>query len=229
MIRKDYYKILEIAPAATPDAIKQAYRRLAFKYHPDKTFGDPLAENKFKDVVEAYETLSDKHKKINYDYDYHKKPGHVTTMARPAQGAPTQAAQLTPHSLLKTFIEVRKAVESVDSRGKKVKQDALYKRLYELLCRSNIDLIHAGNNPKINQQIINNVLKCCQFLSYTYVEDLSVKLARLAGADNVSIQKIYEFNRKKKRWHLLERHREKFAVGFIILSFICVLLLLISL
>ena len=229
MITKDYYKILEIAPAATSDVIKQAYRRLAFKYHPDKTFGDPLAENKFKDIVEAYETLSDKYKKINYDYDYQKQRGNVTTMQRPTHDRNGQPVQPTASSLLKTFIEVRKAVEGVNTRGKKVKQDALYKRLYELLSRNNIGILHAGNNPKINQQVVYHVLKCCEYLNYTYVEELSVKLARLAGADNATIQKIYDFNKQKKRWHFFERHREKLAIGLIIISFIGVLLFLISL
>src|SRR5918993_3110262 len=98
MITKDYYKILEIAPAATPEAIKVAYRRLAFKYHPDKTFGDPVAENKFKDIVEAYETLSDKYKKINYDYDYQKQQGHTTTLKKPAHDRNGQPVQPTPSS-----------------------------------------------------------------------------------------------------------------------------------
>lgn len=227
MITKDYYKILEIAPAATADAIKQAYRKLAFKYHPDKTFGDPLAENKFKDIVEAYETLSDKYKKINYDYDYQKQRGGVTTIQRPTHDRNGQPVMPTPYSLLKIFIEVRKAVEAVDTRGKKVKQDALYKRLYELLSRNNIGILHAGNNPKINQQIVHHVLKCCEFLSFTYVEEISVKLAKLAGTDNATIQKIYEFNRQKKRWHYWERNKDKVAIGFIVLSFICVILMLI--
>ena len=53
---KDYYKILGITPSATPDEIKSAYRKLAIKYHPDKN-RDPTAEEKFKEISDAYQEL----------------------------------------------------------------------------------------------------------------------------------------------------------------------------
>lgn len=63
---KDYYKLLEIPRTATKEEIKKAYRKLARKYHPDVS-KEKNAENKFKDVNEAYETLSDPKKKQQYD------------------------------------------------------------------------------------------------------------------------------------------------------------------
>ncbi|XP_054153824.1 dnaJ homolog subfamily B member 4-like [Oppia nitens] len=63
---KDYYKILGIAKTATDDEIKKAYRKLALKYHPDKN-KDKGAEEKFKDIAEAYEVLSDKKKRDIFD------------------------------------------------------------------------------------------------------------------------------------------------------------------
>lgn len=63
---KDYYKILGIKKGATDDDIKKAYRKLALKYHPDKNKA-PGAEEKFKEVAEAYEVLSDKKKRDVYD------------------------------------------------------------------------------------------------------------------------------------------------------------------
>uniref|UniRef100_A0A182J5P0 J domain-containing protein n=1 Tax=Anopheles atroparvus TaxID=41427 RepID=A0A182J5P0_ANOAO len=63
---KDFYKILGVPKTATDDEIKKAYRKLALKYHPDKN-KSPQAEERFKEVAEAYEVLSDKKKRDIYD------------------------------------------------------------------------------------------------------------------------------------------------------------------
>jgi curved DNA-binding protein len=64
---KDYYKILGVSKSATPDQIKKAYRKRALKFHPDKNPGDKTAENKFHEINEANEVLSDPEKKKKYD------------------------------------------------------------------------------------------------------------------------------------------------------------------
>jgi molecular chaperone DnaJ len=64
---KDYYAILGVAPSADGDEIKKAFRSLAKKYHPDKNPDDPIAEEKFKEVTEAYEVLSDSEQRRVYD------------------------------------------------------------------------------------------------------------------------------------------------------------------
>ncbi|MDX5420706.1 MAG: J domain-containing protein [Hymenobacteraceae bacterium] len=64
---KDYYKILGVDKTASQADIKKAYRALAKKYHPDKTKGDTAAEDKFKDISEAYEVLGDAEKRKQYD------------------------------------------------------------------------------------------------------------------------------------------------------------------
>ena len=64
---KDYYSILGLGKNATSEEIKKAYRKLALKYHPDRTQGDKASEAKFKDAAEAYEVLSDEKKKATYD------------------------------------------------------------------------------------------------------------------------------------------------------------------
>lgn len=64
---KDYYKILGISKTAEEKEIKQAYRKLARKYHPDVNPGDKQAEERFKEISEAYEVLSDQEKRAKYD------------------------------------------------------------------------------------------------------------------------------------------------------------------
>lgn len=65
--QKDYYEILGISRNASEDDIKKAYRRLAMKYHPDRNPNDHAAEEKFKEVKEAYEILSNAEKRSLYD------------------------------------------------------------------------------------------------------------------------------------------------------------------
>jgi curved DNA-binding protein len=64
---KDYYKILEVEKGASQDEIKKAYRKLALKYHPDRNKDDKSAEERFKEVGEAYAVLSDPEKRKQYD------------------------------------------------------------------------------------------------------------------------------------------------------------------
>ncbi|MDF2674855.1 MAG: dnaJ, partial [Clostridiales bacterium] len=64
---KDYYKLLEIEKGASDEEIKKAFRKMALKYHPDKNPGDKAAEEKFKEISEAYQVLSDPEKKSQYD------------------------------------------------------------------------------------------------------------------------------------------------------------------
>jgi molecular chaperone DnaJ len=71
MAKRDCYEVLGVERNADPDAIKKAYRQLAIKYHPDKNPGDKAAEEKFKELGEAYEILSDPQKRTLYNEHGH--------------------------------------------------------------------------------------------------------------------------------------------------------------
>ncbi len=75
MAKKDYYELLGVAKNAGADEIKKAYRKLAIKYHPDKNPGDKEAEEKFKEIAEAYSILSDTDKRARYDQYGHAGVG----------------------------------------------------------------------------------------------------------------------------------------------------------
>src|SRR5215470_19444520 len=71
MSKRDYYKVLDVPRTATEAQVKQAYRRLAMKYHPDRNPSDRDAEERFKEAKEAYEVLTDGHKRALYDQHGH--------------------------------------------------------------------------------------------------------------------------------------------------------------
>ncbi len=98
----ELYKRLGVAPTATDIEIKKAYRKLAKKLHPDLNPDDPQAEAKFKEINEAYETLSDPDKRKSYDAAQQptrqeqpgKHPGAARTAPRPPAGGPIDFSQM---------------------------------------------------------------------------------------------------------------------------------------
>ncbi len=85
MSKRDYYEILGVPKNARIEDIKAAYRKLALKYHPDKNPGDKVSEEKFKEINEAYEMLSDSQKRSRYDAYGHAGVG--TAPPPPGGGA----------------------------------------------------------------------------------------------------------------------------------------------
>ena len=81
MAKRDYYEVLGVSKTASDEEVKKAYRRLAVKFHPDKNPGDKEAEERFKEVGEAYEALSDPQRRSAYD-----RYGHAAFDARRRAG-----------------------------------------------------------------------------------------------------------------------------------------------
>ena len=84
MAKKDYYEVLGVPKSVGADELKQAYRKLALKYHPDKNRGNPEAEDKFKEATEAYDVLGDPQKRANYDRFGHEGVSGMSGFGRGA-------------------------------------------------------------------------------------------------------------------------------------------------
>ena len=103
----EYYQTLELLRTATPGDVKHAYRRLARKHHPDFNPGDPRAEDRMEDINRAYEVLSDKTKREEYDR-YHRQNGPRAQQPAPPKETFEDAARrasvlarLSPYEILR--------------------------------------------------------------------------------------------------------------------------------
>ncbi len=95
--KRDYYEVLGVDRNATPEEIKRAYRRLARRYHPDVNREDPEAEEKFKEITEAYQVLSDPQKRAAYD-----RFGHAGLSGAPG-GDPFAGVEINLGDLFEAF------------------------------------------------------------------------------------------------------------------------------
>jgi len=73
--KRDYYEVLGVERTCTAQELKSSFRKLALQFHPDKNEGDKKSEEKFKELSEAYEVLSDPEKRARYDRFGHQAPG----------------------------------------------------------------------------------------------------------------------------------------------------------
>ena len=118
MIFKDYYKILGLeSPKATIDDIKTAYREQAKKYHPDVNVGNKNAEERFKDINEAYKTLTNQSTKRKYDRMWNAHIGRRTNKAKQNKEHKT-----TRQELLSVLFGLNTKKEETDSENSKRKQ-----------------------------------------------------------------------------------------------------------
>jgi curved DNA-binding protein CbpA len=224
----NYYKVLYVSPNATAAEIKKAYRQLALKYHPDKNNGDLSAEVKFKEIAEAYETLSDPEKRRNYDFNHNQQNRFTNSSQKKQQ---QKERPVTPLSFLSFFTDLRKKVEIIDSKN--INKRNLFDTINDLLTDENINFLINRNDYKTNKQIIEQVLECCKSLGYykhpiqafIYIEKICPKLARLAGTDNETIQKIHQFNKKSKLLSYWISYKSIIIVSGIIICFITIAIL----
>lgn len=197
MAIKDYYELLEIPPGAPEMEIRQAFRKLAMRYHPDKNVGNPYAGHHFREIKEAYEVLSNPVSRSEY---HHKRwlnsnPGnhHFNNF------------QVTPALIEKEAQKISRYIKNIDVF--RMNYDALLKQLEQLLNPGHLDILLKEQRENINENIIRAVLQSCHPLPYPYLGDIPGKLVQLAGTNNNLLVSIYRFVSKKRTQYLWEKYK----------------------
>lgn len=230
---ENYYTILEVSRDASEDDIKKSYRKLALKYHPDKNpQGDTFSENKFKEIVDAYNVLSDKNRRTIYDYDLakgHRKPRNTNTATRPAEtsaSATRQPPEIPSYkTVVKQLIRIRKQVDAVENK-RAIKQAELYKAINSGLSINNIELVRAAGDGKISRRAIDEVMLACRYMNPEYLDRLTPKLVKIAGADNEKILQIHQFISQRRKMAMVHKYLPLVTVAAIVIIMVIMINLL---
>jgi molecular chaperone DnaJ len=207
---KDYYQILQIGPHSTLLEIKQAFRRLALIYHPDKNPNDKYAEVQFNEIKEAYEVLTNPVKKENYLQQrwYNQSLGKRRT-----------AEMITPVSILKLVLELEQYVSRLDVH--RMNKEGLSDYIEKLLSTDTVKSLRHFNEPEINRQIITSTLSAIRPLNIRSIGKLTERLESLAD-DETSLLRIKSFLSNRKKVFFWERYKVAVIIFFTI--FICLLI-----
>ena len=199
---KDYYKILGVKPAATKEEIRKAYRALAFKYHPDKNPENALSEAYFKEIQEAYATLSDKYKREAYD-DERWLSG---------MGSKTQYQDaVTPAWLINVCVQLNISLATMDTH--RMSQRALQAYILLILTDAHLGVLQQGADQSANNTVIVELLKATKKLEVKYLDEIQQRLFKLANSDTDILQAIND--RIEER--IAQERREKLLPYFILI------------
>ena len=211
LIVKDHYHTLQIPPHATQHEIKQAYRRLAMIYHPDKTKNDPYAQARFIEIREAYEVLINPVRKETYLQErwYDESIGKKRT-----------SGDITPVSVLKLCLELEKYVSTLDVH--RMNRDRLFSYINQLLSSDTIERLKRFNETSVNRQIISTTLMTIKPLPLKFASALATKLEVLADNDESSLDHIQDLLRQQKKKLLWNKYQVLVIV--IVTSLICLLI-----
>lgn len=175
---KDYYRILEISAAATQADVKKAYRRLALKYHPDKSTDNSFAVAMFHDVQEAYSTLADADRRRRYDEER-----WLSGMTSRSLGQQIT----TPEWILQECRKLQTHMALIDTY--RMDHSALYEYVAILLSDAHMAVLQ--NGPVDTQHsIVRLILSSTKHIRHPYMEMIAQKLGILSGNDNELIAVI---------------------------------------
>ena len=211
---KDYYAILEVSPAATRDEIKQAYRKLALRFHPDKTENDPYTNARFREIKEAYEVLTTPARKQEYlNQRWYDK----------SQGRKQKIIVITPDYLLQDAIALDRQLAHADQH--RMNREGLLQQLLELLNDDTIEKMAAFQDTATIDEAAMLLLKSGRLLPAASLAQITARIHQLPISNSLqqSIPKILHAQRRSER---LERLTPWIALLAVLL--VCLILFLLQ-
>lgn len=211
---KDYYRVLEVSPQSTPLEIKKSFRRLAMLYHPDKHDEDKIASAQYREIQEAYDTLTDPYKKEAYL----QQRWYEQSMGRKLSGT----APLTSSTILRDALSLEKYISTLDPF--RIDKEGLLQYIQKLLSDDAIDILHTENEQGILSNITSILIKSGKVFTLSQAERLALlldKLSKKNSTDCISIQ--HYLSQKTKE---ANRDRWKIPVILIVTVLLCLLIYL---
>ena len=205
MLKKDYYKILEVHPSCNMEEIKKAYRKLAFQYHPDTNNNSSIYVEKFKEIKAAYEVLIDPEKRKKYHYEFHfenyqKETVHINEI-------------LTKAMQLQAFVQ--------SNNYFKIDYDLIEQYLNTLLTNQHIQIMQRSDDVLVKDKIIAAILQACEPLPYILFNSFTEKIISIFPLHEQRIKNIVV---EKKKAMFLEKYKILFAV--LIAVAICIFIIM---
>jgi curved DNA-binding protein CbpA len=212
---KDYYTILELPPSASFDEIKKSYRRLAHIYHPDKKIDDPYAAARFTEIKEAYEVLTNPHKKDLYLQQrwYAQSIGRKRT-----------ELIVTPETLLKRMLELDRYIYTLDTH--RMDKEGLYHYVLHILSIENIEKLNSFNEPDINREIIRCALKCAYLIPFTDLDNYLERIKKIDAGNESFTQQVTQLYRQRRQSHYWEKHKGWIVLLIVLIFCISVFMLI---
>lgn len=210
----DYYSILGVKPTASFEEIRRAYRKLAFKYHPDKNPGDAIAEATFKTIAEAYEVLSDPAQRK----DYHEKRAYTYRYTYREQPKPTPTTILNAARKLQTIVQ--------QGDPFRINQDALLFQLQQVLTREHIEMMHQASAPDLLQELFTSILKAAAPLHLSRINQIEPLIRELTGTNHLLQTQLDTWLTEKRMANTWEKYKVLLAI--VVALLLCLVILVIG-
>jgi curved DNA-binding protein CbpA len=211
---KDYYTLLKIEPNADLSTIKKAYRKLAMQYHPDKTGNNQYTESYFREIQEAYLTLSDTRKREEYLYNrwLEKSMGHNLDTA------------LTPIQIIQLFLKTEQYIHGTDVF--KMDKYHLLEHLKQLYSIGRQEIIISSNDEQLERESLRLAIQSSKLLpseaQLNFQNHLQMLLSKHPNINKEWNETVHRISKKERL--------DSFKIPIVILItiLICLAILLIS-